>query len=361
MPVQPTVDAGRCVHTRIETATCQACVDVCPTRAWHLDDEGLNLLEAACDGCGLCRPACPGAAISLSARPARRRVAGTPAMVAVCGQVDAGGAEAGESSPDGYFGCLHGIGLADLLRAYWQGYRVWLLAHGDCASCARGRATPVYERLEHLNTALRQRGRAPIVHRYVSYQAASGLLADTGEGVSRRGFLHVLTRRPAAAMLDERAAEEALATGSLADLLPPGDDALLPWVVELDATRCSGCHACARVCPEGAIVFDEAAPAYRLRHRACTGCGLCRDVCESAAVHLHAWSEPKQATLALRRWHCPGCGVEHHGPSEAPGVGNWCRICAVSKPGRRLYQVMNRDCPGRGGSGAMPRPGQESR
>ncbi|HRH82016.1 MAG TPA: 4Fe-4S dicluster domain-containing protein [Thiobacillaceae bacterium] len=332
----PVVDAGRCVHSRIETASCQACVDVCPTQAWRLDDDGLNLREAACDGCGLCQPACPGAALSLPARPARRKVAGTDAMVAVCDRV-----AAGVDGREGCLGCLNAIALTDLLRPYWQGYRVWLLASGDCTACPRGRAEPLYERIERLNIALRQRGRAPIVHRHVSAQVADGLLAADGENVTRRGFFRTLSRRPAAAVVGSRVVDEAPAAGTLADLLPAGDDALLPWVVELDARRCTGCHACARVCPEGAIVLDESAPAYRLRHRACTGCGLCRDVCESGAVAPRAWSEPKQTLVPLRRQRCRACGVDFHVPADASAEEGQCRICLRAKPTRRLYQVMD--------------------
>ncbi len=46
----------KCKHTD--------CVDACPRDAWILNDAELALDTDACDGCGLCRPACPQQAIT---------------------------------------------------------------------------------------------------------------------------------------------------------------------------------------------------------------------------------------------------------------------------------------------------------
>ena len=61
--VLPEILAERCVHSRLETASCQACVDSCPQGAWVLDDASLGINTETCDGCGLCAAACPQAAI----------------------------------------------------------------------------------------------------------------------------------------------------------------------------------------------------------------------------------------------------------------------------------------------------------
>jgi ferredoxin len=342
----PELDGARCVHAAIETASCRACVEVCPKSAWRLDDAALEFDSGQCDGCGLCVPACPRQAIVLPLALASRLVAGTNAMLAACDRAggdavegDIGSVAAQHDQP-GRIPCLHAIGLGELLRAYRAGQRIWLLAHADCTHCPRGQAERLSTRLSHINTSLRQRGRPVIVLREVSPAAWTTLIKGVGtaQGQARRGFFVTLSRRPLAALLGEpsETEQEHKPPG---EYLPDGDDALMPWVIRLNPSRCVGCHACSRVCPEAAIQFDAETPAYRLRHRACTGCGMCQDVCQHHAVILQSWAEPTQTALPLVEQHCPRCGVAFHTPAESSSQPRFCWVCA-SDTRKRLFQVM---------------------
>jgi ferredoxin len=250
---------------------------------------------------------------------------------------------AAHQNEPGRIACLHAIGLGELLRAYQAGQHVWLLAHGDCAACPRGQGEKLSTRLAHLNAALRQRGRRPIVLREVTLAAWSVLInaAGAAEADARRGFFRALTQKPASVLIGAPPVQEKEPRKPPGEYLPEGDDALMPWVIRLNASRCVGCHACSRVCPEGAIQFDAAAPAYRLRQRACTGCGLCQDVCLHQAVTLQPWAEPTQWALQLVEKHCPGCGVDYYAPAEIATHSRNCWVCDSTQLKRRLYQVMN--------------------
>ncbi len=349
----PELDGARCVHAAIETASCRACVEICPRKAWQLDDAALEFDSGQCDGCGLCVPACPRQAIVLPLTLAIRPVAGTNAMLAACERAGGDAAVSNVVSADanqsahhdepGRIVCLHAIGLGELLRAYRAGQSIWMLAHGDCARCPRGQGEKLSTRLVNLNAALRQRGRHPIVSREVTLATWTVLLntASAAEAHARRGFFRALTQQPAMLLIGTLQVPETEHTKPPGEYLPDGDDALMPWVIGLNASRCVGCHACSRVCPEDAIQFDAETPAYRLRHRTCTGCGLCMDVCQHHAVTLQPWTEPTQWALPLVEQRCPRCGVVFVSPVETAMNAGVCWVCASSKQKRRLFQVLS--------------------
>jgi len=79
-----------------------------------------------------------------------------------------------------------------------------------------------------------------------------------------------------------------------------GHDLKLMWrgesVARCDTEKCTGCGACAGLCPFDAIELDGVSEASRsLGHRArlatvrverCWGCGICRSGCVTGALEL---------------------------------------------------------------------------
>jgi len=364
-----TLEADRCVHARIETASCQLCVDVCPRRAWHLDDEGLYLSLADCDGCALCAAACPTRAIDAPiGRVVRWRLKGRPVLLAACEQaLPEGGA--------GVLTCLHAVALADLLRHWRLGERIWLVTTAECASCPRAGAASFTSRIEHVNRLLEARGEALIqVKRLPLTRWRHVREAAADATVARRGFLQRLMRAPRAGpcparpprgckkhlgrpgvFLESRPAtvlqEEPAHVGRAEERAPPGHylpgPGPLPWTLRLDPQACVACHACLRVCPEQALQLEPGpagAPgqsSLHLEHARCTGCGLCVDVCEHQSIRVEVWAEPERARIPLRDAVCRRCGAPFQMPAERADSSDLCWVCTRNRSAPRLYQVMD--------------------
>ncbi len=334
--VVPELNAERCVHAALPNASCKACVDACPRYAWILGETALRFNEYACDGCGLCAPACPQQAIHLPMVFEQCEAAGETAMMAHCHL-------SGVKNEAGQVPCLHAIGLTDVLRAWSHGRRIWIVRRGDCGNCNRAKNVRLDARVTALNSTLSARGLPKIILRDLSVAAWSKLLSgpkDKGNE-SRRRFFSVLGRRPVKVLagngLDD-AGERPRAPG---DFLPEKPDAPLPWQVRIDPSRCTACHACARVCPQSVIEQVEGdMPAYQLHHRHCTGCGLCGDVCEHDAVSVRSWEIPRDNQLALCNHRCNCCGANFQAPVERGGIAT-CWICVSASQKRTLRQVMN--------------------
>ena len=336
----PDVDADRCVHSQLETATCRACLEACPRDAWVMDDDMLGIDVEACDGCGLCVPVCSEGAVLPDYHPDIRQWRGETLAFASCEY-------AIDHPVSGRLPCVHGIGLNELMRLRRRGVSRLIVSHGDCDACSRGRVRRLDSLVVDVNQVLSGRSLRNMM--WVPLGAADWLSlyakADDGAqpALSRRNFL-----RKATATAVEHAAPQ-VRDDETAELVPPGRgmpeaSAGAPafFVPGIDAVRCNGCDACVRICPHEAIGLTDGQDAYVLDVAACTGCRLCVDVCDQDAVHVESWgSVPSSAIVPLRTRRCTGCGAGFHEPLERLGEGSLCRICDQAGHFRNLFQVMN--------------------
>jgi ferredoxin len=345
-PNVPDVRAERCVHSVTEQASCCACVDACPTGAWVIDDEMLGIDANLCDGCDLCVPACPEDAIVQRFRPAIRRTPRGSVALACCEQTRIDGAGIPRMP------CLHAIGLSDLLRLVRDEVRYLVTAAGDCDACPRGKSERLENRLRPLNGMLSDRSLPTIDHRPLdaeswrrTWHRLDSLAAQNR--VSRRSFFRSAVEQPAKCIEQalDRAEGRSITPGSLLPRGSPEDPA--PFVPRLDQKRCSGCDACARLCPHNAIriELEGALPtAYVIDVDQCTGCGICVDVCEQAAVDIRRWQPTVRERLSLTNRRCAACGVTYHLPrlkSQSEDHGDLCPVCVKTGHHEKLYQVLN--------------------
>jgi energy-converting hydrogenase B subunit K len=96
--------------------------------------------------------------------------------------------------------------------------------------------------------------------------------------------------------------------------------------------NCTGCGACAHVCPTGALAFQESQASAELVWTTahCSHCDLCLDACSRKALHVLPCHESAKVARETRtvvkrfpRSLCPECGRPH----LAAGSETLCRSC----------------------------------
>ena len=352
----PEVVTARCVHSRLPGAGCRRCVDACPVRAWVIDDERLGIDVDRCDGCGLCAPACPEGAIVERFRTASHRCDGVETAFAAC---PAAGVDAGT---EGLLPCLHVLGDRALLRLHARGVRRLLLCGGDCDTCPRGGVTRVQAQGARVSALLAARGQPALALEALpqtdwTSALAAACAASKRRALDRRALLlgWVQSAADGVVDLDERE------PGGLARFVPPGrlagsteldgashragfDTGGAPGggfslhAPAIDTQRCSGCDACARICPHQVLRIEP--EAYRIDPDGCTGCGLCVDVCAAAAIHISSPAPAPETRIPLHPARCSACGVHFHVPHVPTAGAARCPVCVQAPHHQRLFQVL---------------------
>jgi len=113
--------------------------------------------------------------------------------------------------------------------------------------------------------------------------------------------------------------------------------------IEINNQKCTGCGACVKACPNGAIALQDGL-AVIARDR-CTGCGRCIDACQFGAIR-----EAAPANAGINRG---GVNV-FYGHGRGPGAGQGRGMGLSRGPGfRGASPAWSNVGRGRGG---QPRP-----
>lgn len=229
----------------------------------------------------------------------------------------------------------------DLAGLYLKGVRRLLLWTGETTQDTadeRAALTRLGRACTGLNTVLASRGVAPMKFRQIPPDhPSSAAMIDALETPSDMGKRRVFGRL----------ADDVTRLAVDAEPLPlaqiqavTGEGARFAASPGIDPSKCSGCDACSRVCPEGVLTLINAGETdlrYRIEPENCTGCRLCLDVCDHEAVTLSECA-PRRPDIVLQTGQCSACGVAFHEPGAAQDL---CQICRVTNHHKKLFQVLS--------------------
>ncbi|HIP94519.1 MAG TPA: hypothetical protein EYH20_04175 [Leucothrix sp.] len=362
----PEIKGDRCVHALIETASCQACVDICPQNAWILDDESLGLNTNLCDGCGLCIPACTEGAITQTKDCTIREENNKKVLLVGCEYINSSTDSSVESNN---WKCVHAVSANELLNLYHDGIRQIVVSKADCNTCSRGKNEHLYERVNKLNKMLRHSHLAPLHYNEIPadqwYQLwKTPEKSAPGPEMSRRLFFQSAIKQTVGMVLHHSTLDSAQTEFvPLAKILKSeegcgrieGEDALYSAVPIINAEKCNGCDTCFRACPHGALLFklEDAKARYEIDASACSACNICTDLCEQGAISISQWSMQTQETrvICLNIKQCHSCGTVFHYPRvNGTDAGNkksnalprqHCNICEKVNHQKNLFQVFS--------------------
>ena len=335
----PEIRGEDCVHAHIETASCRACVEICPKHAWQLSDESLGIDTEACDGCGLCAPVCPQGAILHDHFPFLRQFNQSVIALVAC--------ERAVTEPGkGVIPCIHAFSLEEILKLYQkQEVRGFLVCHADCSQCPRHSTLNLSTQLEQINVALAQRKQTGLVYRDVSidiWREQRDKLSQPvvkGPEVSRRNFLRLGAQQVVQETLKAKGMVEEKKFVPPGALLSASDTAIFPYVPYLQPELCNGCDACLQVCPHRALLLDLEQARYVVNAENCSNCLMCQDVCAQKAIQVVQWAIPHAIQFSLHTARCKHCGRPFHRPVEYQADASTCHVCSQVNHYRNLFQV----------------------
>lgn len=345
----PEIDGDRCVHSMIESGSCESCVSACPTGAWVINDDLVGIQPELCDGCGICAAVCPEAAIVHDLKPQPGIWQGKMVAMLACERASATLPE------EQIVPCLHALGVSDVLVLYQQGCRHFFTHYGDCSTCNRGVYGDALEvSISRINKMLISHGLSRVGYKPVSASRWLAIFArlDFSQflpSISRRNFFRVAAAEIAKQGINRTGIEPAQETfkppGSI---LPFKEPALgiLPSYPVIDTSLCSGCNACIQACPHDVITLESDDQArdiafYDLKVEQCTGCGICVDICPEQALDIKRWQQPQESQITLRLSHCECCGIEMNRPAAMGEDETRCHICERVGHYKTLYQTLD--------------------
>lgn len=346
--LKPIVYQERCSKVRFSSAQCDRCVAGCPTDSIRIIYPNLAI-DDTCSGCGFCVALCPNEVFSFRGEGATRFTSDEEKPSPLyCSGLLATGAMSARVLPPFIIRCVGSISTAFILARVLRGSKPLHVVTGSCDACPMKGGENSYRQREREIQSLFDYlgiGFSPVIvstasaaereeasKQYEIFQAS----LEESKALSRRDFFKHLrgsaaTRRsqPARPAVRSRDIESehrspTKENQALVELFRRyagrviGEKGAVPGFFEVEVDEnCSGCGACASLCPTGALTLDERPATAQLQWTPahCSNCNLCFDVCARKALHVlpcldgdRIANETTSTIRVFQRHVCPECG-----------------------------------------------------
>jgi NAD-dependent dihydropyrimidine dehydrogenase PreA subunit len=359
---KPTVCQERCPRVLFSGAHCSRCLAVCPFGSIRFAYPTLTI-DDTCSGCGFCVALCPNEVFAFQGdNPVSVDEGERPSILYCSGLLAAGPMPAGLLPPS-IVPCLGSVPASFILDHALRKEKPLEVITGTCRECSlkagegsyRLRGAEITSLFDYLHIGFPpvSVSAASSVERQQASEVYEAFQISLGQKqtLSRRDFFKHLRRtvapqrpqpvmnliRPGGEGSESRRPSEfsrlrVEVFQRYAGRLAEQKETVRGFIEVSVDEACSGCGACANLCPTGALTIDDDLKSARLLWTPahCSDCNLCFDVCARKALHrepcLNAGKIADETTLAIKefyRYLCPECGKS----SFSSGPASLCSDC----------------------------------
>lgn len=345
--LEPDINIERCTHYRYRYSECSRCADQCPHDAILIDDQGVSFKSEQCTGCALCSATCPTSVFQARNLPLAKIAKPDEKTLSIACQPS-------NLEADIYVPCLGAIDVSILASLCTREIKVTLRGSEYCEACFHAphgsqRFQAIIDTLNDINFVnKRAQSFLPQIDNRVSNAALDK------QRLERRLFFQRLVNKNSKRMahhiepIDETPvsairyssdffpARRRLSEKILKHINQPITDPVtaITWnvaYIEASENGCTGCEACARVCPTGALKVSEDRKIsdwmLYFSSAQCVGCGVCEEVCTTDSIKVnYRWQisdQPLNILHVLHQHRCQACGRYFIGLKEGQ-----CPVCA---------------------------------
>ncbi|MFH1490540.1 MAG: 4Fe-4S binding protein, partial [Pseudomonadota bacterium] len=338
-----------CTKVLYPHSECRRCLTVCPTNAIQFEDRTLKI-SSNCMGCEFCIPSCPNEVFSIITDNQENLKEKNKQVRVYCSKLLQEETGISRPLPSSIIPCLGSISVHFIINWFIERESPLEVVIGSCPDCSMKDGRTYFEKREsdittifsYLNIDIRpvviRVAREEDIQNAKQFYMAFNRGKDEATALSRRDFILkfrspiLFTQRDvgkAAKQRKDRGPNAPDATeqlGSLVKLFKKykgyvSSGEVIPGFSEIEIDKtCTGCGACANLCPTGALRLkqfqSDAELAWTLTR--CTQCELCAAVCTKNAVRFipvcdskAIMSETQRAVKHLYRHTCPECRREY--------------------------------------------------